>query len=181
MSVMAKGHSTYISLWDDQESSLGGADLDNSDAVPSVAVLQERVDSLDSQIEALVDERDSHRRAIAILRQGHVQPMRSANGLPTKEEMPDLPDLNGLGISLDGATNHAERVMRIVRKAGTFSVWQVAEFLVSATGSKSPIKNIKSPVYETIRKHPQLFERTGPGEGIYRYVGDDTDAPASAP
>ena len=153
--------------------------MDNSDAVPSVAVLQERVDSLDSQIKALVDERDSHRRVIAILRQGHVQPVKLASGLPTKDGMLELPDLSSLGIDLGGATNHAERVMRIVRKAGTFSVWQVAEFLVSATGSKSPIKNIKSPVYETIRKHPQLFDKTDLGEGIYRYVGDDADTLAS--
>lgn len=140
--------------------------MGNNEATPLTAMdLRKRIRALDGQISALTEERDAYHKAVSFLE----KPTASVDGTP------ELPDLGSLEIDLEGARNHAERVMRVARKAGTFSVWQVAEYLAVATGSESPIKNIKSPVYETIRKHPHLFEKAGVGDGVYRYVGDDAD------
>ena len=152
----------------------GVLDVEQQNRLSLVDGLLAHLQDLESQMEDLKGKRDAVVTTIASLQgkdspQTKTQPRRATRSTPR----PQLPDLTGLEVDLNGAPNLFERLVRIAKVVDgrTINVTQVSKFLVSIGESEADFRNLSAGVGATLKKRPDLFRKTHPG--TYEYLGEE--------
>ena len=151
----------------------GVLDVEQQNKLSLVDGLLAHLEDLDSQMEDLKGKRDAVVTTIASLQgknspQTKTQPRRAMQSTPS----PQLPDLTGLEVDLQGAPNLFERLVRIARAVdgNTINVTQVAKYLISIGESQAEFRNLSAGVGAALKRQPHLFRKTHPG--TYEYIGE---------
>ena len=160
--------------------------------------LRHRLGTVDLQLEALTQQRDSILQLIAVAEGGtgtagheglaedptltlstpappvvEITPMQHS-APPVQHPIPPAIDLTGLEVDLKGTRNTLERIVRIAKAAEpagrALNTTELSRFIIASGESMAYLRNLRTNVSRTLHEYPSLFEQVSPG--TFRYLGN---------